>query len=644
MKRLALLFFLVLSALVGSTQTNNGFYYQAVMRDINAWPISNHSVTLRFSFFNTLVPSSVFWQEDHSLISDSKGLLTTIIGTGVSTNAGSVLSFDQIPWLDAEISLHIDFDTSGTGVFQSLGDVRLFAQPYALETDTAVALDQNPTLEELSDATILNVQQGDLISYDGIEFYNSIDHTSDTVLFAWNSLLANHVDSSNFVWDFVIDTVSYAAFSDSVLFALNSGTADSTIHTVFADTANYAIYYPNQLWELDGNLQCNQNYIGTNDSISFLVKTNNNLIWSINPAGDFVQGSGTSIPGYALYSNLGFLMKGSPGTGTHPFSPGASMVWSGTRSAFRAGKADAIQWDSLNTGLYSIAFGENNISGDYSFSSGSGNDASGDNGVSFGRVNKSTATGIAGSGTSFSMGDSCLATGIRTVCIGRHNRCTNTTGVAIGHKANALGNVTTALGVAITAQGNFSSALGSTVSSGTRLGGFIWGDGSAVVNTVPSANYMFVTRADGGYVFYTDPLNTMGVVLFPGSGSWSSISDSTKKRNIQLVNPESVLVLVRSVPVYFWSYKSQKGVNHIGPYAQDFYKVFGLGENESSIVCSDMDGVILVCAKGINNRINSYLIKVETADLKNRTTQLETDQSLQEKRIKILEEKLNTKK
>jgi hypothetical protein len=136
----------------------------------------------------------------------------------------------------------------------------------------------------------------------------------------------------------------------------------------------------------------------------------------------------------------------------------------------------------------------------------------------------------------------------------------------------------------------------------------------------------------------------MGVLLYPGSGSWSSVSDSTKKKNIQLQNSENMLLLSRNVPVYYWSYKTQNGVVHVGPMAQDLYRVYGFGENETSIVCADMDGIILICIQGVQQRIDSFETKYQSTQLQERTTELEQKQAGQEERLRMLEEKLNTEK
>ena len=94
--------------------------------------------------------------------------------------------------------------------------------------------------------------------------------------------------------------------------------------------------------------------------------------------------------------------------------------------------------------------------------------------------------------------------------------------------------------------------------------------------------------------------------MFPGAGSWSSLSDSSKKQNIKKIPISSALSKINNINVYEWNYKSQDtSVKHVGPMAQDFHKAFGLGNSNLAITSVDMDGVILLGVQGVNNRLDS---------------------------------------
>ena len=175
-------------------------------------------------------------------------------------------------------------------------------------------------------------------------------------------------------------------------------------------------------------------------------------------------------------------------------------------------------------------------------------------------------------------------------------------GAAGGGEANlASGTVSTlpggyhniASGVASFAAGYIAEAL--------TAGSFAWSDESSttvhVRTTVPNE---FVARAAGGVYFYSNPALTSGVRLSPGSGAWSSMSDRAMKTGVTPLNDAAVLAKVAALPVSEWSYRSERGVRHVGPMAQDFYAAFGVGEDDRHITSIDEDGVALAAIKALH--------------------------------------------
>ncbi len=153
------------------------------------------------------------------------------------------------------------------------------------------------------------------------------------------------------------------------------------------------------------------------------------------------------------------------------------------------------------------------------------------------------------------------------------------------------------------ASGRNSFAAGSNAHA-TNDGAFVWSDGSA--QTSDSNTNQFVARASGGFVFYTSATNT-GVILPPGSGSWSTMSDRNAKEDFAAINPRAVLARVASLPLTTWSYKTEQGVRHIGPMAQDFYVTFKVGEDNKHIADVDEGGVALAAIQGLNNKMEEQL-------------------------------------
>lgn len=142
-----------------------------------------------------------------------------------------------------------------------------------------------------------------------------------------------------------------------------------------------------------------------------------------------------------------------------------------------------------------------------------------------------------------------------------------------------------------------------------------------------SSTGQFVAQANAGVIFYTKADKTSGVSVAPGSGMWRSLSDRNSKRNVVEVETTAVLEGVMNLPISTWEYVSQDGgVAHMGPMAQDFYELFGLGEDDEHIGTADIDGVTLAAVQALARQMKAQ----------------ETLLALQEKRIAGLVEKMET--
>jgi hypothetical protein len=133
-------------------------------------------------------------------------------------------------------------------------------------------------------------------------------------------------------------------------------------------------------------------------------------------------------------------------------------------------------------------------------------------------------------------------------------------------------------------------------------GDFVWSDSDSVGSPIaPTAPNQFMARAEGGYTLYTNRALSTGVVLAPGSGTWASTSDRRSKTNVVDVNDARVLDEVARLRVSAWNYISEPGVRHIGPMAQDFHAVFGVGPDDIHITSIDEDGVALAAIKALHD-------------------------------------------
>jgi hypothetical protein len=169
---------------------------------------------------------------------------------------------------------------------------------------------------------------------------------------------------------------------------------------------------------------------------------------------------------------------------------------------------------------------------------------------------------------------------------------------------------------AATAPDTFAAGTGSWAAA---TGDFVWSDdaGSATQLKVTASN-VFAVRASGGVVLYSDPALTSGVRLAPGSGSWASLSDRTVKTDIRALDGATVLAKVAALPVTEWTYRSEPGVRHVGPMAQDFYAAFHVGEDDRHITTIDEDGVALAAVKALNRKLATAESDVRALSAQNR--------------------------
>ena len=97
------------------------------------------------------------------------------------------------------------------------------------------------------------------------------------------------------------------------------------------------------------------------------------------------------------------------------------------------------------------------------------------------------------------------------------------------------------------------------------------------------------------------------------AGTLDENSDRNSKHDIEWLDPASILASVLELPVAEWSYLGQDA-RHVGPMAQDFAALFGLGAKATSIATRDLAGVALLSIQAL---------AAENAELEARLTELE---------------------
>lgn len=247
-------------------------------------------------------------------------------------------------------------------------------------------------------------------------------------------------------------------------------------------------------------------------------------------------------------------------TGANSFVAGLSDTASGLRSVVAGGG-----FGNLASGNYATSCGGNNDKATGDFSS-----------VGGGRQNQATAD-------------------YATVAGGRKNTASAAYAFAAGRRAKA-----------------------------DDAGAFVWAD-SHDGDFNSSAVNQFNVRSSGGVRIFTNTGLTAGVTLSAGGSTWNSVSDSTLKRNIRIVQGSDVLSKLMELPIKRWSYKAQSpDIEHIGPMAQDFYSVFGVGENDKTISSIDPRGIALAAIQEVYRQVLELQKKsAEIEFLKNELSDLQ---------------------
>lgn len=201
------------------------------------------------------------------------------------------------------------------------------------------------------------------------------------------------------------------------------------------------------------------------------------------------------------------------------------------------------------------------------------------------------------------------------------NRVLDNFGAIGGGRGNRVGGRSSMIpgGENCRADGSYAFAAGRNARA-MHKGAFVWADSTFQTNFTSVRDDEFRVRAAGG--IYLQPgdssqwvsimptidrlmQTSTGAYLSLG-GVWTNTSDRSVKENFTEINYVDVLRRLDEVPITSWNYINEGVIApHIGPMAQDFYAVFGLGYDETSICTIDADGVALAAIKGLHQVVRS---------------------------------------
>jgi hypothetical protein len=209
MKHIRLLPLLLLSFLLlplsGQAQAFKKLNYQAVLRNAQGTPLSNQTVTVRFSILESGI--NQVYQEVQSTTTNAYGNIIAEIG------GGNPVAFGAIDWSVGDYRLRVEVD-NGSG-FVNLGFTTLVAVPYALYADKAKTVDNlNLRLTDLSDVVAPTPTTGQVLKWDGNQWVPAADQGGTYAAGAGISIANNTITNTGDVNDADDITVNTPATGD----------------------------------------------------------------------------------------------------------------------------------------------------------------------------------------------------------------------------------------------------------------------------------------------------------------------------------------------------------------------------------------------------------------------------------------------
>ena len=110
------------------------------------------------------------------------------------------------------------------------------------------------------------------------------------------------------------------------------------------------------------------------------------------------------------------------------------------------------------------------------------------------------------------------------------------------------------------------------------------------------------------------------------AGTLTQGSDRDQKEEFEPVDTDDVLDRLAGLDISSWRYlRSDNGVRHIGPMAQDFHAAFGYGISETTISTIDAQGIAFAAIQALNQRLmdSNTELATEVAELRARTGQMQ---------------------
>ncbi|MBQ4821715.1 tail fiber domain-containing protein [Aquimarina sp. MMG016] len=150
-----LFLYVCLCAYSVNAQTPPGINYQSIVRNTDGDVMINQNISFQFRILEDAINGTTVYTETHNVTTSDNGLVTLILGQGVSSD-----DFSAIDWAHHSHFLEVSIDETGGTNYSALGTSQLLSVPYALMTANTESFkdaddDTKIQVEETADEDII---------------------------------------------------------------------------------------------------------------------------------------------------------------------------------------------------------------------------------------------------------------------------------------------------------------------------------------------------------------------------------------------------------------------------------------------------------------------------------------------------------
>jgi hypothetical protein len=132
MKRLLLLFFLIVFCVIVTGQKPESIRYKAIVHNIAGEVVSARTISVKFSIIEGNINDTAVYSERQIVMTDMNGLISLTIGNGNEKTG----NFTSIDWAEEECFLKVEIDISGGTHYKDMGTTSILSIPVVADEKT----------------------------------------------------------------------------------------------------------------------------------------------------------------------------------------------------------------------------------------------------------------------------------------------------------------------------------------------------------------------------------------------------------------------------------------------------------------------------------------------------------------------------